>query len=56
MCVGAWSLCGFIKDSDIKAATVLCHETTVRGWTRLESAGIPGVERGIALFAWMAFD
>ena len=23
MCVGAWSLCGFIKDSDIKAATVL---------------------------------
>ena len=23
MCVGAWSLCGFVKDSDIKAATVL---------------------------------
>ena len=24
------------------------------GWARLESSGIPGVERGIALSAWMA--
>lgn len=23
MCIGAWSLCGFVKDSDIKAVTVL---------------------------------
>ena len=34
----------------------LCHETMVRGWARLESSGIPGIERGIALSALMAFD
>ena len=33
-----------------------CHETTVRGWTRLESSDIPGVECGIALSVLMAFD
>ena len=34
----------------------MCHDTTDRGWTRLESSGILGVERGIALSAWMAFN
>ena len=32
-----------------------CHNTTDRGWTQLESSGIPGIERDIALSAWMAF-
>ena len=32
-----------------------CHETTVHGWTQIESSGIPGIERGITLSALMVF-
>ena len=45
-----------MMDSSRLNGVSTCHDTMDHGWTRLESSGILGIERGIALSAWMAFD